>query len=238
MSDKNRRERFFEKSFLLADVSLDIVLGMPFLTMSNADINFQAQDLQWRSYTTGEVLPTTRKIELIGKKKFAAATLDPEHEAFVVHIAALSVDLGDEVHPSKRAQIAHLKADEALTKIPSKYADFADVFLPKLAAKLSEYTEINDYTIKLMNDWQSPYGPIYNLGPVELEILKAYIENNLASGFIRPSKSPVRAPILFDKKPDDSLRLYVDYQGLNNLTIKNWYLPSLIGESLVQLGLA
>ncbi len=46
MADKDRRERFFEKSFLLADVRPDILLGMPFLTMSNADINFQAQNLQ------------------------------------------------------------------------------------------------------------------------------------------------------------------------------------------------
>ncbi len=76
---------------------------MPFLTMSNADVNFQARDLQWRSYTNGEVLPTTKRVELIEKKEFAAAALDPKHEAFVVHVAALSVDLGDEVYPSRRA---------------------------------------------------------------------------------------------------------------------------------------
>ncbi len=128
VSDKDRRERFFEASFLLADVSPDIVLGMPFLTMSNADVNFQARDLQWRSYITREVLPTTRRVELIEKKEFAAAALDPEYEAFVVHVAALSMYSGDEVHPSKKAQIAHLKADGAPTKVPSKYADFADVF--------------------------------------------------------------------------------------------------------------
>ncbi len=103
VSDKDGRERFFEESFLLADVSPDVVLGMPFLIMSNADVDFQARDLQWRSYTTGEVLPTTRRVELIGKKEFVAAALDPEYEAFVVHVAALSVDSGDEVHPSRRA---------------------------------------------------------------------------------------------------------------------------------------
>ncbi len=45
VSDKDGRERFFEENFLLADVSRDIVLGMPFLTMSNADVNFQARNL-------------------------------------------------------------------------------------------------------------------------------------------------------------------------------------------------
>ena len=41
--DKDNRERFFEESFLLADIKLDKVLGIPFLTMSNADIDFQAK---------------------------------------------------------------------------------------------------------------------------------------------------------------------------------------------------
>ncbi len=73
---------------------------------------------------------------------------------------------------------------------------------------------------------------------MELETLKAYIENNLANGFIRPSQSPAGALIFFDKKPDGSLRLCMDYQGLNNLTIKNWYLLPLVGESLDRLGRA
>ncbi len=152
VSDKNGKERFFEESFLLTDIRPDIVLGILFLTMSNVDIDFQAQNLQWRSYTTGEVFPTTRRIELIRKKEFVVVALDPEHEAFVVHVAALSVDLVDEIYPSRRAQIAHLKADEAPIKVSSEYADFADVFLPKLAVELPEYTGINDYAIKLVDD--------------------------------------------------------------------------------------
>ncbi len=59
VTNKDGRERFFEESFLLADVSPDIVLGMPFLIMSNVDIDFQARNLQWRSYTTGIILLTT-----------------------------------------------------------------------------------------------------------------------------------------------------------------------------------
>ena len=46
MSDKDGRERFFEESFLLANVKPKIVLRMPFLTMSNANVDFQAQNLQ------------------------------------------------------------------------------------------------------------------------------------------------------------------------------------------------
>ena len=89
-----------------------------------------------------------------------------------------------------------------------------------------------------MNDWQSPYSFIYSLGSVELEILKAYIKNNLANGFIKPSKSPAKVPIFFNKKPDNSQKLYMDYQGLNNLIIKNQYSLLLVGKSLDQLGWA
>ncbi len=236
VSDKDGREKFFEKSFLLADVKPEIVLGIFFLTMSNADVDFQAQNLQWRSYTTGDIFSTTRRVELIGKKEFTVAALDSEHEAFIVHLAALNVNPGDEIHPLRGAQIAHLKADEAPTKVPSEYADIADVFSPKLAAELPEYMRINDHAIELVDDRQPPYGPIYSLGPVELKTLKAYIENNLANGFIRPFKSPVGALILFDNKPNSSLRLCVDYQGLTNLTIKNRYPLPLVGKSLDRLG--
>ena len=166
------------------------------------------------------------------KKEFVAAALDPEHKVFVVHIAAFSVNSDDKIHLSKKAQIAYLKADEAPTKVPSKYTDFVDIFLSKLAAKLPKHTEINDHTIELVNDWQSLYNPIYSLSSVELKILKAYIKNNLANGFIRPSKSSTGALILFDKKLDSILRLCIDYRGFNNLIIKNLYPLLLVKKSI------
>ena len=36
--DKLCRSRFFPKTFLLTDISMDVVLGMSFLTLSNADV--------------------------------------------------------------------------------------------------------------------------------------------------------------------------------------------------------
>jgi hypothetical protein len=56
---------------------------------------------------------------------------------------------------------------------------------------------------------------------MELEVLRVYIDENLASGFIRHSKSPAGAPIFFVKKKDGSLRLVMDYRGLNKVTIRN-----------------
>jgi len=41
--------------------------------------------------------------------------------------------------------------------------------------------------------------------------------------FIRLSVSPWRAPVLFVKKKDETLRLCIDYRELNKITIKNKY---------------
>ena len=142
------------------------------------------------------------------------------------------------MHSEKQAQVGALLLDEAPTKVPAEYSDYSNVFSAENAAELPENTGINEHAIKLEEGKQLPFGPIYSLGPIELETLKTYIKTNLANGFIRPSKSPAGAPILFDKKPDGSLRLCVDYRGLNNITIKNQYPLPLIGESLDRLGRA
>ena len=155
----------------------------------------------------------------------------------MVHISALEFPLLKLlIHPDRAAQIASLLTKKVT--ILGEYSDFADVFSEKKAMVLPDRTDLNEHAIELEGDKQPPYGPIYSLGPVELETLKAYIETHLKTGFIRPSKSPAGAPILFDKKPDGSLWLCVNYQGLNNLTIKNQYLLPLIGKFLDRLGRA
>ena len=239
VKNKVNRVKFFEKTFLMTNVNPKLVFRMLFLTLSVADVDFSGRELRWRTYTTEKVLSTTRRIELVGKKEFAAVVLDPKYETYIVHIACLSstpLVMSFNVHLSQKPQISGLVAKKALTKIPTKYSDFADVFSHKLASELLEHTEINIHAIDLEEGKQPPYGPIYSLRPVKLETLKTYIEANLANGFIRPLKYPTGAPILFQKKPNRSFWLCVNYWRLNNITIKNWYLLSLVGESLDCLG--
>ena len=70
LEDKLGRAQFFQKTFLLANISTEVVLGLPFLTLSNADVQFLEKKLTWRSYTTAKALPTTKQVELIDKKEF------------------------------------------------------------------------------------------------------------------------------------------------------------------------
>ena len=109
VTDKANWVRFFEATFLVANVSLEVVFKMSFLIMNGADVNFLGQELLWKTYTTKEALPTTKRVELVGKKYFVAAALDPESETFVVHVVSLSSKLLPssfplklDVHPFRR----------------------------------------------------------------------------------------------------------------------------------------
>lgn len=68
------------------------------------------------------------------------------------------------------------------------------------------------------------------MSPKELEELRKYLDENLGKGWIRRSKSPVSAPIVFARKKDGSIRVCIDYRNLNKVTVRNRYPLPLIPE--------
>ncbi len=73
------------------------------------------------------------------------------------------------------------------------------------------------------------------MSPLELEELRKQLDDLLEKGFIKPSKSPFGAPILFVHKKDGGLRMCVDYRALNKITVKNRYPIPRIDDLLDQL---
>jgi transposase InsO family protein len=114
-------------------------------------------------------------------------------------------------------------------EVPTEFRLYADVFNAANAAILPHH-KATDHNIELQEGKEPPYGPIYPLSPAELAQLREYLDENLKNGRIRPSKSPAGAPILFVPKQDGTLRLCVDYRGLNHLTVKNRYPLPLMSE--------
>lgn len=106
---------------------------------------------------------------------------------------------------------------------------------PEIAALLEEFGDIFrdipglppmrpvDHTIPLVPGAQSVSRPMYRLSPLELDEVKRQVTDLLAKGMIRPSTSPYSAPILFVGKKDGTLRMCIDYRGLNAITVKNRY---------------
>ena len=119
------------------------------------------------------------------------------------------------MHSKRQAQIkAQVRTrlfNKSSTEVLAEYSNYSNIFSVEYTVELLENTGINKYAIKLEKSKQSSFGPIYSLELVELETLKTYIKTNLANGFIRPSKSPARAFIFFDRKPNKNLRFCVDY---------------------------
>ncbi len=111
------------------------------------------------------------------------------------------------------------------------YRDLADVFLSSNANPLPTPRD-EDHAIELEPRKTPPFDPLYNLSEYQLKTLREYIDENLANGFIQPFKSSAGAPVLFTPKPDGTLRLCVDYRGLNSMTTKNRYPLSSIDEIL------
>jgi hypothetical protein len=131
------------------------------------------------------------------------------------------------------------KIDEGDLKdlVPAEYHEFLPLFSEAVANQLPPHRPYN-HKIPLKEGFTPPFGPLYSLSRTELEELKRWLEENLSKGFIRASSSPAGAPILFVKKEDGSLRLCVDYRGLNEGTIKNRYPLPLIRETLNNLSKA
>jgi hypothetical protein len=135
---------------------------------------------------------------------------------------------------SSMASTSKLQADDG-SWLLSTYKDLFDIFSKKKAETLPPYRP-TDHAIDLEPGTKLPYGRIYSLSEIQLKAFKAYIETNLASGFISRSSSPAASPILFVKKMDGSLWLCVDYRALNHASVNYCYLLPLISEILERVG--
>jgi hypothetical protein len=107
--------------------------------------------------------------------------------------------------------------------VPLHYCDFAKVFSEEESHQLPKHQPW-DHAIDLEPDTVTHWKvKTYPMLVVEQEALDKFLEENLAKGYLRPSKSLMASPIFFIKKKDGSLRHIQDYRCLNKITIKNCY---------------
>lgn len=117
-------------------------------------------------------------------------------------------------------------------QVPRDIKDYEDVFAKTSFDTLPSHREW-DHAIELTGDPKSPHRKLYPLSPSEQTKLDKFLDENVTSGRIRPSKSPLAAPFFFIKKKDGSLRPVQDYRYLNSITVKNKY-PLPLVDDLVQ----
>jgi Aspartyl protease len=116
-------------------------------------------------------------------------------------------------------------------QVPREFREYQDLFEPSSFDELPDRRKY-DHAIDFIADakldnWKSK---IYPLSAEEEKRLDEFLEENLRTGRIRPSKSSTPSPFFFVKKKSGDLRPVQDYRRLNDITVKNRYPLPLIHE--------
>jgi transposase InsO family protein len=189
------------------------ILGMP--GMKEAGIELETRSSRWRY---AREYPSIRLIS-------AMELEDTRDETGYIYELRSS-----DIFPAAYTEEFEEETEEVV--LPEEYQQYKETFDDEIAASAPP---ADGASHAIETTQEPPFGPLYNLSVKELEVLRRYLEDAVKNGWIRPSTSPAGAPILFVPKKDGTLRLCVDYRGLNKVTIKNRHPLPLISEILDRL---
>jgi hypothetical protein len=129
-------------------------------------------------------------------------------------------------------------AEQQEAELPKEYQEFTRLFSDEAADRFPPAREW-DHAIDL-----KPGAPnaldckIYPMTRSEDTALEKFLDEMVAKGYIRPSKSPYASPFFFVKKKDGKLRPVQDYRRLNSHTVRNRYPLPLIAQLISDLSSA
>lgn len=201
----------------------DAILGMPWLEKNNPKIDFRNRSVELKNNQTIDVETATSKNDtayIIPSRRTHSSTVNStvnNNDLYLVYVNSLEDGSIDIQVNNMSAQASSV--DENILELLKK---FDDVFPSDLPSGLPP-SRIIDHRIDIIPGSSPPSIATYRMSPSELDELKKQIEELVSHGFIRPSKSPYGAPVLFVKKKDGSIRMCIDYRALNKITIKNKY---------------
>ena len=112
---------------------------------------------------------------------------------------------------------------KSLKMISNLYKKWIHLFREKKSTKIFFKHKSWNHEIKLKSKKQFTFEFIYVLFKIEFNVFKKYLNTNLKKKFIKKFKSSTKYSIFFTFKKNDKFRLCVDYQKLNDITIKNKY---------------
>uniref|UniRef100_A0A3B3BTZ1 CCHC-type domain-containing protein n=1 Tax=Oryzias melastigma TaxID=30732 RepID=A0A3B3BTZ1_ORYME len=159
-----------------------VILRLPWLEKHNPNINWSVHKLMFSS-------AHCRRHCLQGPQGSAPAVSRPIAAAALMDISTTGVEEG----------------------LPVQYRDLQVAFSKQHATQLPPHRSY-DCAIDLLPGAVPTRGRVFPLSQPESAAMQAYIQEELAKGFIRPSASPASAGFFFVKKKDGGLRPCVDYR--------------------------
>ncbi|MBW0514101.1 hypothetical protein O181_053816 [Austropuccinia psidii MF-1] len=206
----------FEWEFLVIDTPKgeDLILGFDFFNHFNPSVywreglitfNFDHKDCYDPSKTFGNDFSSAESCE--------ALLSYSETASFPSSVHIPSLDSHQSILSSRDEVFKEIQDVGEDNSVSSLHLFFGNMDLPP-----------SSYHDSLEELWdEEEVGVIYSLSNQESDTLRAYISEKVEKGFIQPSSSSTRAPVIFVKKNDGGLHFCVDYCKLNAVTRKNKY---------------
>jgi len=224
--------RFSVQAYVLPALTgvASLILGSAALNLYSAVLDYGARTVQFRKGSLSWKVPLLQDEGSKGEAapplvNFAAAAISAKAVPAAIGRKAATRMLCKGAHallvrPKIALNDAVPQSDEQDPQVGELLEEYADIFreVPGLPPQRPV-----DHTIPLVPGTPPVARPMYRLSPAELDEVKRQVTDLLAKGMVRPSTSPYSAPILFVGKKDGSLRMCIDYRGLNSGTVKNRY---------------
>ena len=231
----------------------DLILGLPWLEKHNPVIDWKEKTLEFQSSSEDKAKAFIRSLA----REQEETTLTEDKDLVVQYLKshrgpepsdqlyAPFEDLGrwNEEKPdiairkhSPAQQMEHkYNAEQEESILPTQYLPWKEVFKQKAAEQFPSKRPW-DHAIELKEDFKPKKGKIYPLNPLQQNTLDEWIKEQLAKGYIRPSKSPQASPFFFvEKKDAKKLQPCQDYRYLNEFTKPNAYPLPLISDLMIKL---
>ena len=222
-------------------IGQDVILGLPWLKNWNPKINWTTGRMELPGRPTGanRFRNSLQKAVEINFFRAGQKQLESQQEKEKI-LAELEEEIHIRVKESISQRLEHQLGDQkkGLTieqLVPAPYLKYRKVF-EKEASQRFPGRRPWDHAIDLKPDFKPRDCKIYPMTLDEQQLLDEFIKDNLAKGYIRPSKSPMASPFFFiAKKEAEAKRGVQDYRYLNSGTIRNTYPLPLVSDLLRRL---
>ncbi|GBG66515.1 hypothetical protein CBR_g63097 [Chara braunii] len=195
--------------FLVSDeLPMHMLLGMYYLSVAQPQFD-------WDRKVVKHTLPGGGTARL---RKFKASSLIESHGC----MCAAAFYNYYKQNQEEGMYLVHVSAAGKPVKMPPEIegvvAKYPDLFEEPTGVVEREVV----HAIEIIAGSSIPKGRIYRMSPGELDELRRQLKELVEKGWIRPSVSPYGSPVLFvPKKKEGTLRMCIDYRGLNAITVKN-----------------
>ena len=175
-----------EESFTICEMDdIDVVLGLTFLEAYNRVFKGKKRELVVQNDVKEFVLPLTKLNGAFGGRLNFISVRELSEKCYMLVMRARKA--GDGV--AEKVELVPKCVKDILKR-------YQDVMLEDLPNELSPRRKV-DHKIEVKSEIEPPPKAPYCLSQMKLEELKSQLDELLAKGYIRQSKSPYDAPILF-----------------------------------------